>query len=117
MNDERSAHERFLKSREQPILPYVIWYGPLNDIDAYFVYRGNLFAYEPLKAVEVCFQCLTALKSWPFFSDFLWTFLSKSVYGISPVKSFSNVSKFITDIRTHKDKPEKQAKKKKKTSK
>lgn len=55
VQNNKTTHENFLKARSQTILPNVIWYGPLNSVQAYLVINSTLLTNEPLKAVEVCF--------------------------------------------------------------
>lgn len=107
LGEKRRELEEFLKSLNQPILPYVIWLGALESLQGYIIINGFQYSYETIKAVEVCLQCLMAFHTLPVLCDYLWIFIQKYVYGIPCAKTYSVVTKFVTDLRTQSSTPKK----------
>lgn len=58
----------------------------------------NYFISDPIKALETCFKCLIALRSFPYLCDHLWYFIGKYVYGLQSLKSYEAVTKFIVEL-------------------
>ena len=89
---------------KQECHPYVIWQGKLGQkLEAVVVLNGKLYSYDnPIKAVEACLKCLTALHSWPYVTDFLWAFVQKSIYGLDPNSTYAVVTRLISDLKKKK---------------
>ncbi|XP_043475916.1 uncharacterized protein LOC122510504 [Leptopilina heterotoma] len=91
--------ETWLTSLNLQIHPYVTIVGSLETPQIYLKLNGENYNFQdPLKALESCYRCLTALHSFPFLCDFVWTFIDKAVYKICNRKISSWVTKLLVDI-------------------
>ena len=79
----------------------MILVGSLETITQSFaVINGSKYEYsDPVKAIQATYKCTIALRTFPYMSDYVWMFIRKLFFGISPSKGFSTVSKFIVDLK------------------
>lgn len=99
MKTEIEEYEKWLKSLEQDIYPYIVFVGELQAPEIFVQINGSQYNFgNHLTAVESCYKCLTALKAFPYMCDFVWSFIDKLVYGISSRKGSSLAVKLLTEI-------------------
>ena len=92
--------ENWLNTINQPIYPYILISGTVENCKSYVVLNGANYPYEnTTRAVEACFKCLIALRKWPFLCDYVWYFIKQLLYGLHPDKSNAAVNKLIVDLK------------------
>lgn len=101
MISEQEKYHNWLKSKEQPLLPYMILIGeiPTNVTASYVYFNGHNYLYSnPLKALEITFKCLTALETLPFVTDFLFMFVGICFFKLPYTKSYSGLNSFLLKL-------------------
>lgn len=95
MKATQKLHENSLVKQGFEVHPYVIIHGPSVDTSQiYVVLNKELYLCASLvDAVDKCFKCLMALRSWPYLCDHIWFFLMKRVYELTPPRAVGPISK------------------------
>ena len=100
VDKEKEKFENWLETHGQSILPYIIVCGSVETVfETYLVLKSEKYSFSnPLKAVEACFMCLTALRKWPYMCDYVWGFIQKMVYEFDANKSYAAVTKLVVQM-------------------
>lgn len=85
IEEKRREQENWVRNElKLPLHPYVIFAGPIDNLQYYVCLNGDLYTFkDATRAVECCYFCLAALKSFPPTCDFVWAFFEKKVYDFS----------------------------------
>lgn len=97
----KKAYEDKLKSWEQQIYPYVVACGALDNLEKFYVVINNTnhTCDNLLQAVQNCYFCLKALRSFPKISAHVWIFFERLIYSLkSKNYNFSGVNGPVDEI-------------------
>lgn len=96
----RKAHEAWLDSIKQEVVPYLIFSGPLDSVRAFVCLNEHLYPFDnPVEAVQSLYQVLTALSAFPSIREFAWGFIHKAVYGFDFDSIPSKVRTLIENLK------------------
>ena len=99
LDEQREELERRLKRFNQPILPYVIISGIVDNTTQVVVFNSEFYSdTSPLLAVEACYKCLEALSAILYLCDCIYTFIKKFVFNNEASKNYGGVSKLISEV-------------------
>lgn len=81
MKEVKELHS--LNDKEVP--PFVIFLGEISQTKkAWVVVNDKSYEYnDAIKAIESCYKCCIALRTWSSLTDFLWLFFHVYVYDLS----------------------------------
>ncbi|KAJ8665439.1 hypothetical protein QAD02_007101 [Eretmocerus hayati] len=100
-SQKQEDYETWLRKRDQEILPYLILFGKVPNVEASICVNSHLDAYtNPLEAVQVYYKCLTALQRFPNLAEFAWSYIDLALYKFDFKSINSNVKKFEAKIES-----------------
>ncbi|KAL7294781.1 hypothetical protein TKK_0011716 [Trichogramma kaykai] len=95
LDSKTDEFEKELIKLNLEVAPYVVLVGSIKVNSAYLCLAQQKIPFSSLiEAVEACFKCHTALRSWPYISESMWSFIKCHIYGINnTIKSRSLIDK------------------------